>query len=126
MRSRFVQFDVERTTVAGRSVLTVRGELDIATVPDLGSAVDTELGGARRALVIDLTPTRFIDSTGARCLIRAAKQAAGKGVSLLVVCPRSNSPVRLIIDLLELDQLVPIIESVPQIEAAAIDGDSRP
>ncbi len=121
-----MQFEVERTTVAGRSVLTVRGELDIATVPDLGSAVDAELDGARRSLVIDLTPTRFIDSTGARCLLRAAKQAAGAGVSMLVVCPRSNSPVRLIVDLLELDQLVPIVESVPQIAAAALDGESRP
>ncbi len=121
-----MQFEVERTTVAGRSVLTVRGELDIATVPDLGSAIDTELAAGPRALVIDLTPTRFIDSTGARCLLRAGKQAAGRGVSLLVVCPRSNSPVRLIIDLLELDQLVPIVEAVPQIDATAIEGDARP
>lgn len=121
-----MQFDVERATVAGRSALTVRGELDIATAPVLSAAIDAQLVGPVHAVVIDLTPTRFIDSTGARCLIRAAKQAAGAGVTLHVVCPRSNSPVRLIIDLLELEQLVRIVETPADIDTAFAPGDSRP
>jgi anti-anti-sigma factor len=121
-----VQFDVERTTVAGRSALTVRGELDIATAPVLAAAVDAQLAGPAHALVLDLTPTRFIDSTGARGLVRAAKQAAAAGVALHVVCPRSNSAVRLVIDLLEMDQIVPIVESPADLGAARADGESRP
>ncbi len=121
-----MQFDVERTTVAGRSTLTVRGELDIATAPELAAVIETQLAGASRGLVLDLTPTRFLDSTGARCLMRAAKQAASAGVELHVVCPRSNSPVRLIIDLLELERLVPIVDSPADIGSGVGEQDGRP
>jgi anti-sigma B factor antagonist len=121
-----VLFDVERTTVAGRPALTVRGELDVATVPELASAVATAIGTGHPRLVIDLTPTRFIDSSGARGLVRTAKQAQAAGVELHVICPRSNSPVRLVIDILELERIVPLIESPADIGTAVAEGESRP
>jgi anti-sigma B factor antagonist len=121
-----VQFDVERTTVAGRPALTVRGELDLATCNQLAEIIGSQLSASPRALVIDLTPTRFIDSSGARCLVRAAKQATASNTELHVVCPRSNSPVRLIIDLLELERIVPIVESPADLETALADGEGRP
>ena len=119
-------FDVERTTVAGRPALTVRGELDVATVPELASAVATAIGTGHPRLVIDLTPTRFIDSSGARGLMRTAKQAQAAGVELHVICPRSNSPVRLVIDLLELERLVPIVESPAELTTRVTEQDGRP
>jgi anti-sigma B factor antagonist len=121
-----VQFEVERTTVAGRPALTVRGELDIATCVELEEVIEAQLAAAPGALVIDLTPTRFIDSSGARCLVRAAKQATAAKVALHVICPRSNSPVRLIIDLLELERIVPIVESPADLQTALADGEGRP
>jgi anti-sigma B factor antagonist len=121
-----VLFDVERTTVAGRPALTVRGELDVATVPELASAVATAIGTGHPRLVIDLTPTRFIDSSGARGLVRTAKQAQAAGVELHVICPRSNSPVRLVIDILELERIVPLIDSPAEIDSAVAEGEPRP
>ena len=119
-------FEIERTTVSGRPALTVRGELDLSTAPELASAVDTEMAAGPRGLVIDLTPTRFLDSSGARCLMRAAKQAAAAGVHLHVICPRSNSPVRLVIDLLELERLVPIVDSPDDVATGVAGPDARP
>jgi anti-anti-sigma factor len=121
-----VLFDVERTTVAGRPALTVRGELDLATVPEFAGAVDTAIGSGARSLVIDLTPTRFIDSSGARGLVRAAKRARADRVELHVICPRSNSPVRLVIDILELERIVPLIDSPAEIDSAVAEGEPRP
>jgi anti-sigma B factor antagonist len=121
-----VQFEVERTTVAGRPALTVRGELDLATCTELADVIESQLAAAPRALVLDLTPTRFIDSSGARCLVRAAKRATAAGIPLHVICPRSNSPVRLVIDLLELERVVPIVESPSDIGTAVAEGDGRP
>jgi anti-sigma B factor antagonist len=121
-----VQFDLERTTVAGRPAVTVRGELDIATAPDLASVIESLLATSPRGLVLDLTPTRFLDSSGARGLMRCAKQAASAGVSLHVICPRSNSPVRLVIDLLELERVVPIVESPADITAPVAEQNRRP
>ena len=108
-------FDVERTTVAGRPGLTVRGELDLVTVPVFAAAVDTAITARPPALAIDLSQTTFMDSSGARQLARTAKQAAGADVVLHVVVPKANGPVRLTIDLLDLGAVVPIVESVADI-----------
>ena len=106
-----MEFDVERTTVLGRPALRVRGELDIATAPRLAEAVESQLSQQSQSLVVDLTDTTFLDSSGARTLVAAARRAAAAGVSLEVVCPRANRPVRLVVDLLELRALVPIVEA---------------
>ncbi|GAB3198001.1 hypothetical protein GCM10027261_24430 [Geodermatophilus arenarius] len=111
-------FAVDRVAVNGRPALRVRGELDIATVALLAAYVDDELAAHPRSLVIDLTATVFMDSSGARQLVRAAKQAAAAGTALQVVCPRDNQPVRLVIDLLDLSRLVPVVES-----ASLTDGE---
>jgi anti-sigma B factor antagonist len=121
-----VLFEIERTTVSGRPALTVRGELDLSTAPELASAVDAELATSPSGLLIDLTPTRFLDSSGARCLMRIAKQTAAAGVQLHVVCPRSNSPVRLVVDLLELERIVPIVDSPADVATAVAEQDGRP
>jgi anti-anti-sigma factor len=106
-----VLFAVDRGAVNGTPALRVRGELDLSTVPLLAAYVDDALASGPRSLVIDLTDTAFLDSSGARHLVHTAKRAAGAGTALQVVCPRENVPVRLIIDLLELQRLVPVVES---------------
>jgi anti-sigma B factor antagonist len=112
-----VLFDVERTTVAGRPGLTVRGELDLATAPQLVAAVDALLASAPPAFSVDLTPTTFLDSSGARELVRIARRAAAEGVTVHIVAPRSNGPVRLTVDLLDLGAVVPIVGSAADIPA---------
>ncbi len=104
-------FAVDRRAVNGRPVLRVIGELDVATVTVLSAYVDDELSSGTRSLVIDLTDTPFMDSSGARELVRAARRAADAGTALQVVCPRGNKPVRLVVDLLELHLVVPVVES---------------
>ena len=106
-----MQFAVHRGAGHGRPALRVRGELDIATVPQLAASVDAELAAAPRSLVIDLTDTTGLDSSGARQLVRSARQAAAAGTALQGVCPRENRAVRLVIDLLELQRLVPVVET---------------
>ena len=106
-----MQFDVERTTVLGRPALTVRGELDLAAAPRLAAAAESLLSQQPQSLVVDLTGTTFLDSSGARELTRVARRAGAAGVALEVVCPRANRPVRLVVDLLELRAVVPIVES---------------
>src|SRR3954453_4988880 len=104
-------FEIERTTVLGRPALRVRGELDLATPPQLAEAVDAVLATAPRSMVLDLTDTSFMDSSGARQLAWSARRSTRGGVWLQVVCPRGNRSVRLVIDLLELQALVPIVEA---------------
>ena len=119
-------FDVERTTLSGSPVLSVVGELDLTTAPLLITAADAELALSPGTLFVDLGPTTFMDSSGARTLAQLARRTAAEGVSLQVVCPRSNSPVRLVIDLLELRAVVPVVEALPRRATGLAGGDDRP
>ena len=116
-------FEIERTTVFDVPVLKAVGELDLTTAPVLTKAADDELVLEPASLVVDLSPTTFLDSSGARTLAQLARRAAANDVALQVVCPRTNTAVRLVIDLLELRSVVPIIESVPRRPTGIAGGD---
>jgi anti-sigma B factor antagonist len=113
-----VPFEVQPTRVDGVLVLSVHGELDLVTAPVLEIAVTTALEESPAALVLDLTPTSFLDSSGARQLARAARQADREGSAMRVVCPKDNRTVRLVIDMLDLKSLVPVLDSTDEIGSA--------
>ena len=103
-------FEVELSTVGGRAVLRVRGELDLATAPELARAVQAQLSTSPSSLVIDLTDTTFLDSSGARQLALAARQAGGSGTVLHLLCPPDNRPVQLVLGLLGMGAVVPVLD----------------
>ena len=113
-----MRFAVERADRPHDVVLTVQGELDIATVPVLRRAVDEvltalERGGGPRLVYLDLTPTAFIDSSGCRELAQAAKAAGPRGIAVELVAPAGNRKVRRIVDFMQFGELLPLHEQVP-------------
>jgi anti-sigma B factor antagonist len=120
-----VLFDIERTTVFDRPVLRAIGELDLTTAPLLAKAAEAELVLQPAELLVDLTPTTFMDSSGARTLAQLARRSATDGVALQVVCPRKNTAVRLVIDLLELRAVVPVLEALPH-RPTVVRGEDSP
>jgi anti-sigma B factor antagonist len=72
---------------AGHALVTVAGEIDIATVAQLEEQLSA-LAGSGRPLVADLGQVSFIDAAGLRALGRAAKQAAAHSGRMHVVCGR--------------------------------------
>ena len=95
-------------------VLQVTGELDIATVAVLRDAVGKVLAEAPPAVLVDLTGTRFLDSTGCRELVRTAKAGAAAGVPVEVVAPPDNWRVRRVVDFVQLSSLVPVHDALPE------------
>jgi anti-anti-sigma factor len=71
----------------GYPIVTVAGEIDIATATPLRDRL-CELAASGRPLVADLDQVRFIDSAGLAALVGAANRAAAHGGSLHVVCAR--------------------------------------
>ena len=61
-----------------RTVLVVRGEVDIHTAPSLRSALNEQVGRAT-ALVLDVSGAALIDAAGLRVLTAAQRQAADLG-----------------------------------------------
>ena len=114
-----VPFEVVPTTLHGQETLHVRGDLDIVTAPELATAVTAALAGSPETLSIDLTDTTFLDSSGARQLVLSARRAGAAGTTVQLVCPRRNTAVWLVIDLLELGQAVPVVDpTVPEADDA--------
>lgn len=70
---------------AGRSVLSLSGELDLATVPTLREAALGELDEPESSgIVLDLEHLTFVDSTGLGCFIELRNHARALGKSLVL------------------------------------------
>jgi anti-sigma B factor antagonist len=77
-------FDIRRVDHPLGVVLTLEGELDIATAP----AVQMQLESAmqhRAVVAVDLSGLSFIDSTGLRVLVRAQQQLRDAGGQLVLL-----------------------------------------
>jgi anti-anti-sigma factor len=82
MRSRF-ELDVRHE---GRTcVLSLVGELDLASAPTLEEAVAAACAKGAEAVVIDLRGVTFIDSTGLRGVLRARELAIAQDCRCSVV-----------------------------------------
>ncbi|MFF0490457.1 STAS domain-containing protein [Nocardia sp. NPDC003482] len=66
------------------TVLTVVGEVDLATAPALENAIEAALGGTPAALIIDLSQVTFLASAGMAALV-AAHRRAGAATRIAVV-----------------------------------------
>jgi anti-sigma B factor antagonist len=71
-------------------MIRLQGELDMASAPGLGGALDTALDAKPSVLVLDLTELTFLDSTGIRVLITACRRAGAEGASFILRSPRRS------------------------------------
>ena len=77
---------VDGHTVGGNRVVTVAGEVDMLTTPELGTRLQQELAGATATLVIDLSKVQFLGSSGLAVLVETGDSAAAHAVRLRLVC----------------------------------------
>ena len=102
-------FSVEVERTEGRLVVLVRGELDIATAPDLEKALLDAATGEELPVFVDLTGTTFLDSTGLKILVHASRQLEGR---FTLICPADHYPVMRVVRMAGLDQAFPIVEAL--------------
>jgi anti-sigma B factor antagonist len=79
-----------RREPGGIAVITVTGEVDIATVAGLRDRLFT-LADTSRSVIVDLDQVSFIDAAGLGALVGAAHRADIHGASLQVVCDRPQT-----------------------------------
>jgi anti-sigma B factor antagonist len=72
--SELLGLTVKHPTV-GIRVVTVDGELDMATAPLLASCLQEQLNTQPNHLIVDLQPLSFLDSSGLNCLLEARESA---------------------------------------------------
>jgi anti-anti-sigma factor len=96
---------IHRRLVGHRTILAVTGEVDLATTPELGSAVDEALASGARELWLDLSATTFMDSSGLHVLLDTQRRMDRLRRRLAIVCP--EGPVR------RLFELAGVLEALP-------------
>jgi stage II sporulation protein AA (anti-sigma F factor antagonist) len=75
----------------GTRVLSVKGELDLATGPVLGQHIRRPLFWSDVGrLVVDLSGVTLIDSSGTRTLVLSYAHARALDRALIFVCPENN------------------------------------
>lgn len=112
-------FRLDLTPLPGAFVIAAAGELDMATataLPDAARRIDGAQPGA--PVLIDLSEVEFMDSSGLRGLLdaRAVIGAAGHPFALL----RPSSPVRRVLELVDLGGHMPVVESTDPEALAAL------
>ena len=70
--------------------LGAAGDLDLATAPQFRGAIGTLLGTGCRHVVIDLSATTFLDSSGLGALVWAAHRMRAAGGDFSVVSPNAS------------------------------------
>jgi anti-anti-sigma factor len=78
-------FALARRRVQQVAVLSVAGEVDLATAPALEREALRVLHDARGRLILDLSATTFMDVSGARVVERLGRTASGIGGQLTIV-----------------------------------------
>jgi anti-sigma B factor antagonist len=113
------RFTVE--VVRGVPVVAAPEEIDITNAEVLRAALLTAAADGHGTLVVDMTRTRFCDSSGLHTLIAAHKRAGAEGREVLLVIP--GTAVLRVFALTGMDRAIPnfttLAEALTQAPAAA-------
>ena len=106
-------FAIEIEQRAGRTILNLRGELDLATVGELEDALTQRLE-AGEDLVIDLRGLQFMDSSGVRALVAGHAAAQNGHGSLVIVRAKHDSEVDRVIDVSGIVTALGMVDEPPE------------
>jgi anti-sigma B factor antagonist len=104
-------FSVTVERDGARAVVAVAGELDLATAPQLESALLPGLQEGGSA-VLDLRGLEFMDSTGVRVIVAAHHAAQEHGGTLALVRTEPDGPVARVLEISGLDAVLTLVDDV--------------
>ena len=104
---------IATTPGSDRYLITVSGEVDLATSPELDVAIIAAIDSGTTSVVIDLTDVSFMDSSGLGVIVRALKRCREAENDLDLVI--TNERVLKVFGITGLDQVIPIHASIQDI-----------
>lgn len=88
----------------GGVVLVPSGRLTVVTAPQLRSTIAERISAGDRLIVIDLSSTEFVDSSGLGALVSCLKSARQAGGDLRLVAPTEQ--VAMVLHMTNLDRIL--------------------
>lgn len=107
-----IEFETQQDA-GGAVVVRSRGRLDMVAAPQLRALVTDQVGDGATRVVVDLTETSFIDSSGLGALIAGLKTTRQAGGDLRIAA--AGEQVRMV---LELTQMHTVLRPYDDVEAA--------
>jgi anti-sigma B factor antagonist len=104
----------------GLHTVSIFGELDQGTAPELRSVLGETLGTPTVAVLVDLSDCAFIDSTGLSLLVEAKRRLTEERRPFGVCCPEAD--VRRLLELTGIDEAVALYDTRDEAEAALRNG----
>ncbi len=92
--------------VGRRTIVSVHGEVDMASVPVLADAVGRALDDGALELWIDLSGTGFMDSSGLHQLLAARRRAHELNRRFAVICP--DGQIRRLFEIAGIGEHLPV------------------
>ena len=89
----------------------LKGEVDLSNVPSVRQQLLTGIPNTATAVVLDLSDTDYLDSSGIRLIFELAERMRTRGQRLELVVP-DDSFIKRVLVLTEVEQVVPIATSV--------------
>jgi anti-sigma B factor antagonist len=102
------------------AVLSVGGDLDLNTAPELMQALTRLVDGGERRVVVDLAGVGFCDSSGLSVLVRVRNRLTGLGGSVTLAAP--TPIVQRVLEISGLDEILGTYPSVDEARAASANG----
>ena len=116
--------ELSQVDFSGEDVVVARitGEIDLSNAAEVGERIAAAVENTALGLVIDLTATAYLDSSGVHLLFELAERLQRRQQQMRVAVPEGGA-IRRVLRIVELDATVPVTptvdEAVEQIRAAA-------
>lgn len=95
------------------AIATLTGEVDVSNAGQVGVDLFEAAPNDAAGLIIDLTPTTYLDSRGVQLLIELAERLRRREQQIRVVTP-DRSVVRRILTLTRLDTILPLDATIEE------------
>lgn len=107
-----MQLQVDTSTVGSATVVSVRGELDLHTAPELDAALKQVAASQAPILVVDLGGVEFMDSTGLSTIVAAVAASRRYGGQVRVVA--ATDKIKKVFTLTGVDQQVGLFDDLEE------------
>jgi anti-sigma B factor antagonist len=111
---------VDSSYTADRATVTADGEIDLATVNTLRSAITSAMQQGAHHLTLDLDQVTYIDSSGLGTLIGAHKRLLASGGTLTVRC--SQARVLRLLTITGIDRVLTVTSHDENYDEAVLSG----
>lgn len=113
-----MNFNMDTYTLeSGVPVITLEGEVDVYTAPQLKQQMIALLEAGTKQMLIDLTQVEYFDSTALGVLIGGLKRMRERDGNLSLVCPSPR--IRRVFEITGLDKIFDIYNTMDDAKANA-------